>query len=820
MHRSTKAIFSMLLVLGFVAQPLTVFAQTAAGSAAAGAAAAGAAAGVQGGVTPTTQDPCRGMTGTDLTRCRNLQSAAPVLQRFNPNATLSGGNSRTFSGLSFSGVGGAIAGCTNIGGTISSGIGSIAGIFNNKKPTTATTPTANPDRLDEAVDLHDTTEGISDTANSFVDSTMATLESVPVVSEKTDEELKKMNQREQCLNGVAYAIAKSLLQQVTNKTLAWVNTGLGGNPLYVRDLDSFLRTISDQQVARFIDEIPRQNPVFGTAIRSIITEQISGIQDGMIGTVMDTPEARAYQSFQEDFTNGGWAAFLDPRYNAVDAIFDAGEQLSRNIENQTQDVRDQLQRNDGFLDLKRCVESKASNYPFLYEGLSCSTDIGTEYLKKYRECTQAGGQTTVQCDSSVRSALASKVSTNCITAAKAEALKNTGESCLRYETVTPGSIIAAQVANVTTSPVRQLEQADQINEVLGGFFDQLLNRLLANGLASLRGRSDEQFSFSSFGSNVVFGTTGGALSSAQAGATALGYREAGIGYNGDFDVSRPQHVRAVLETQYNYLNRVRDARAALNRIVPTLGALDYCIPGPNPTWQEGLNDNVQNYFGSLQPVQPNSTLAGRILQSIPILGGLFGNNKPDTFAATDVPLFDKATGTPIALPYATVFHINNRSLEFIFNNIKWRWEELYRDYTSTFTFDRIANAFAAADAGNAAFARGSIASAFEETARLPSYAAASFEIDRFYETSEQQAIDAINTLESIRAEANQIVSVARARHMSEQAAAGTPVNMSCFANAYVMNPNPITPDPRQESNAVSPLFQQFIEANNYFYSNL
>lgn len=50
---------------------------------------------------------------------------------------------------------------------------------------------------------------------------------------------------------------------------------------------------------------------------------------------------------------------------------------------------------------------------------------------------------------------------------------------------TPGVILKDQISNVLSSPLRQLEAADEMNEVIGQLATQLLNQALSRGLSSL-----------------------------------------------------------------------------------------------------------------------------------------------------------------------------------------------------------------------------------------------------------------------------------------------------------------------------------------------
>lgn len=680
---------------------------------------------------------CAGLSGTQLTQC---QASAQARARFNPNASIQGGN--TFGGIQFSGVGGALAGCTNVGGMISGG---ISGGIN---------------ALGSAL-------GIKGQLST----------SVAVNDPKND-------QRQNCLNGVAYAVAKGLLQQVTNKTLNFINTGLNGNKTYVSDIDSLLKTISDQQINRFLQEIPSKNPIFGNAIRSIVTQQATGIQDGLLESVMNTPEAREYQAFQEDFTNGGWEAFLNPKNDVVDATFHAFDELSHDIGTNQDNIQNEIERNEGFLDLKKCVEYKRQDTIYDY----CN-ELSPDERRYYR----------------------------CPSDAEIAAAQNDPGECVRWETVTPGSIIQERAATVINSDIRQLEQADQINEVLGAFFDQLLNRIFSFGLSGAGSRTGTQWGFGGFGNNVVLGTNGLPLAGANSAGTV-----GGSGYvTADFDISRPQHLRAVLQAQYDYLNRVQDTHSALGRIVPTLGALDYCIPGPNPTWKEGLNDNAETYFGSLQEVPEGARTVGQVLQSVPIVGGFFGGGESHTIAAVNVGLYDKASGQTVQITN-TAFYERNRSTLAIFENVQRRYNEVLDYYEANYTKDTVKNAFIAADPGNSAFAAGFVEDAFLETAKLPSYNQNINEsgLEAEYSDSETSTREAIRELESIRSEVNGIVLGAKNRYIAERIAAGNPINRTCLDQAYVIDTSAITPVARQESGTTSPFAAPSAEANTYFYTQL
>jgi hypothetical protein len=685
-------------------------------------------------------------------------------QSFTPNYSSNAGSGSSFQGVSFSGVGGAILNCTNIGSTIS---GAARDLFKSSGAT---------DGLKAAFSVPG---GSSE---------------VQVQDNKLKKQAEKQAKKENCLDGIAYSLAKNILQQVSNKTLNWVNSGFDGNPLYVRDIDSYLKSIKDQKLESFLKQVPASNPIFGNAIRSTITQQVTGYTDGRIGQTMNTPEGRAYQAFQQDFTQGGWSALLNPNNNPIGTYFSAADSINSSIQNAQQNVQSELEQGDGFLTMKKCVEWGVQT--------SGAATVGGIPLDELPPGTTPSGTIT-------------------------PAASTSGQKCLRYENVTPGSIIAQQTAYITNSAVRQLEQADKINEVLGSFFDQLLNKLFTNGLSST-GRQRGTGVGTGMGSNVVLGTNGQPLESFASANNLLNSDMSTGGFTGDLDISRPQQLRAIIKTQLDFINRARDSRVAMNRIVPTLGALDYCFPGPNPTWGSGLSDNLQAILGSLsQPAADGPSAFQGFLNSIPIIGGLFGggNDDPPPVLAGEPVLYDKVTDTQRKITPQT-YVLDLGSVLFGGGNVsqippylEGSLNALITDYTNAgFDPDTLADAYANlestvfAQADARAFAR----STYKEASRLVSYNRNIVEYDAQYAQTITDTEDAVEQLQAIHDRVQEIVRDAKTAYI----AANPTVNVACLNQAYVLDTTPITPVPRIESDTPNPFVLQSIISSDYFYSRL
>ncbi len=753
-------IFSLLFLITF--QPLVLFAQVSGGGGGGGGTVGG---GSGGSGTGGASGGSGGGSGTGAPATSGGNST------YSPSSSTAG-NGKSFSGSSFSGVGGAVAGCANVGGLL---IGAVSGLFKKDKDDTSTGQSGQNVPTDA--------------------------KSVEAQAKKIKDEEKKNNRRQECLNGIAYAAAKTLLQQVSSKTLTWINKGLGGNPTYVQDITSQLQTVRDEKLQSYLDSAQNSNSIFGNALRSTITQQTTGVSDGYLNKVMNTPEAKQYDAFQKDFSKGGWSTLLDMNKNPIGATFNSADKLQKAIDENQEALTNEVQRNNGFLDMRTCVEYESANQPHSWEDADPDPTTTTN--------TNPTG---------------------------------TGPKCIKYKTVTPGSLISSQAQNILGSSTRQLELADSINEILGAVFDQILNGLMQDGLNSLQNRKGGgNNTFGGLGSNVVLGTNGLPIGSSSAG-DAFGYQLPGNGYDvQEFDISRPQMLRAVTQAQYDFLNRSKDSQIAMRSIVPNLGALDYCIPGPNPTWQSGLSSNFQAFIAGFEVPTQGRSFGNKLLGALAkvdmggAIGGilsLFGFNQDDKVLDCCLvgvsDLYDKAKDVNYETSvwaynyYTKDYDRRVKKVEsgWVRQFISAGYDRIVEKYKANFADDKIIALFTAVDPDTAK-ARGNIRESIKETDKLILYNDTIASLDTDYKQAISDKEDTIAELEDIRAEALAIVKKAKARHIAEQAAAGTPVKMSCIDRAYVIDESPIVGPTRQESETPEdPMIQKTRDAKIYFYSQL
>lgn len=682
------------------------------------------------------------------TLLNNLGNAAntQVTANYTPQVAVDfASNSKSgFGGLTFKGVGGALLQCSGIGDFFAGLIGKVTGAIGASLKSTGSALLAATERIPVYGAAVTFVKGIFGGNTKPGDSVDKPINTKAV----SDDPLVK---KATCLDGIAYVLSQQVLAQITNRTIAWANRGFNGNPLYVKNIDSYLLSLRNQKTEAFLITAQNSDPVFGNALRSIITLQVTGKADGLLNRSLNTPQSQAYNSFMGDFTSGGWDALLNPAYNPIGALFNATDNLNQGIASSQQNSQTELQQGNGFLGMKTCVQPapvpSADTLAAIKKGLSTALP----------------------------------------------------QTCLRYETVTPGSIIQQQVSTVTNSPVHQAELATQFNQAVGSFFDSLLSQLFNRGLSGINGQAGPQdtggLSFGGDGSNTVTDTNGNTLPGVNDGQPSINDIAA---LASTVDISRPQLLRGILKTQYDYVNRASDSDAIMERLLPELGKLDYCLPGPNPTWQSSLADNFTAYVTNAKSISASqqSTLSS------------IGLSLYDKFTANNVPIADK-----------TLSISSNPNAGAYIQSVN---AALGQDISNKFNRAALGDAYAATTVGtaNQDYARGQATTAYDEVAQLPDFASNALTADQQYADAINSTQSDIQQLEAINKQVLKIVTAAKARYVAAQKAAGTPVNTQCLNAAYNTDSSAVTGAARQESGTPSPLIQQFLDASTYFYNTL
>lgn len=177
--------------------------------------------------------------------------------------------------------------------------------------------------------------------------------------------------KENILDGIAWAIAKAFVSSMLDSLISWINSGFKGSPMFVQDLEGFLRDAADRAVGEYLDELGglgsflcdpfkldiqvaiaieydkvRSGKPSGAASKCTLTGVIDNIEGFMSGV-------------EGSFGEGGWNDWFDitskpETYTPYGAALAAQNQANVRILNTKGEESTKLQWGAGFLSGEIC----------------------------------------------------------------------------------------------------------------------------------------------------------------------------------------------------------------------------------------------------------------------------------------------------------------------------------------------------------------------------------------------------------------------------------------------------------------------------------
>lgn len=476
-------------------------------------------------------------------------------------------------------------------------------------------------------------------------------------ADKAEEAKAAESFNENCLKGIAITLAKNQLTAMTKYTMNWITTGFNGDPMYVRDVNSYMDSLTtgilkdELYVFGSIDN--QKYYPYGRAYARGQIEAYKGSQDTYKTLVQDLTNyiepGATLESYSHNFLEGGWSGWRAlterPANNPLGFNLKAKENLEGKKAVTVETSKEEIQRGGGIFDQKKCVE----------------------YEKKITPTRTTGGDT---CGVKDRNG-------NCLgtPSGNSPTTSQPTPKCIKYETVTPGSVIKGKIDTYINSPERQVELADTLNSALNSLFTALINKFENQGLSGLGSKVNNWTTPASggFGSNSLVDSLGNTLSSSGvfddpknerqinesfdltkdlgnkyaqpldsgswdadtntpeikpdagiknqyytvsvAGSTKLfaGTYRWKVGDKAYYDgtkwkVGLPKHIietKGVFQLQKDYMKSITKTVAVLPQVIPKLSELDYCIPGPNTNWVSTSDEARNEYFAYLSGVYAN-----------------------------------------------------------------------------------------------------------------------------------------------------------------------------------------------------------------------
>lgn len=250
------------------------------------------------------------------------------------------------------------------------------------------------------------------------------------------------------LDTIAVMVGKITLKKLTAKTVNWINSGFKGNPAYVADPKQFFLEIADSAASDVLSstQLNKLCTPFKASVRLALVKNYLADQDNYSCTLRTLKNN--YDQFTKDFSKGGWDGWFEVTQTSGNTPFGAylnvQSGLNKKINSGTTEYKKELEQGQGFLSFKRCKEGKK---------LTAGEVSAFNYLN----------------DTNLKAG-------DCLDTDK--------------ETTTPGSVINDQLSNSLGSAFKQLEAADEINEIVTALVTQLVEQVIGGVGKGLRGVSE------------------------------------------------------------------------------------------------------------------------------------------------------------------------------------------------------------------------------------------------------------------------------------------------------------------------------------------
>ncbi len=251
---------------------------------------------------------------------------------------------------------------------------------------------------------------------------------------------KNQNEKEFILDPMFYGIARVAIQGITDSVVRWINSGFQGGPAFVTNPDSFFTGVADEIAGTFIEgtQLGFLCEPFGQNIRIALNYNYSQrfrISCTLSDVLKNTENFAKFT--KGDFSQGGWDGWYsmtqNPNNNPYGAYAKAQNELTLRVSGAVNTEYNLLNQGGGFLSWREC--------------------------EAYRSPEQTGVD------------------------ASGNPVYGEPECAVRGDIQTPGSVIEGQLENVLGSGVRQLELADEFNEIVGALMGQLVQKVLVGGLS-------------------------------------------------------------------------------------------------------------------------------------------------------------------------------------------------------------------------------------------------------------------------------------------------------------------------------------------------
>ncbi len=287
--------------------------------------------------------------------------------------------------------------------------------------------------------------------------------------------------KEYVLDGLVWTIANMAIESISTSIVRWINSGFEGSPAFVQDLKGHFSQLEGEILGKYLNEIGAGflcSP-FADKIKRSLEIQLAVSQSGgrnakealfrkanqcTLDDVLSSLDTTIEQ-FQDDFSQGGWPAFItmtQSKNNEVGAYLIVRNELFRRQGEATQLSSTELSFGNGFMSWKKKCGAYAT--------------VDGQAPRDYNPDAELEGGTPDNYDPDYD---------------PNQAGPNLSGECVDPDAgkiQTPGSVIEKQLNEALGSGQRRLEVADEIDEIVGALFSQLMKQVMG-GAGGLLGTS-------------------------------------------------------------------------------------------------------------------------------------------------------------------------------------------------------------------------------------------------------------------------------------------------------------------------------------------
>lgn len=252
----------------------------------------------------------------------------------------------------------------------------------------------------------------------------------------------KNNPKEQCLDKIAWLAAKYMIRKITDDMARWIRGGANGKPRFIQDFKKYLIDTVDNAGGLLLEQIlgeedaqllcrPWRFQIVNDLFEKTKRGKFSFKAQCKVSEIIDN-----FEDFYEDFTNGGWAAFLTM------ALDDGSNPIGSYLM-----TLSEKEKREAFA--LKSGEFEATTNKGMLPGVCLQNYTGSITAKNY---------------------------------------------CTKGVILTPGAAIEETLVNVFGTDLKQLEMADEFNELIAAAFDAIrMRRLWKDGLVGSGGPDEDGY---------------------------------------------------------------------------------------------------------------------------------------------------------------------------------------------------------------------------------------------------------------------------------------------------------------------------------------